>query len=64
MIDGEQDIIVYEITDYSSSLVYASEKLSEGYHVTTLVFTKPLPKSLRLPAQEKEYSHIPLLGVI
>jgi hypothetical protein len=63
MIDGEQDVIVYEIKDYTISLTYASEKLQEGYHVTTLVFTKPLPKTLKLPIKNN-WQPIPLLGVI
>ena len=62
MIDGEQDTIVYEILDYSVSLQYASEKLAEGFHVSTLIFTKDKPKTLLETVKQPE--EIPLLGLI
>jgi len=40
---GEEDAIVYEIIDYTTSLVHASEMMAQGYHVTTLIFKKELP---------------------
>jgi hypothetical protein len=40
---SEQDTIVYQITDYTKSLSYASEMMERGYHVTTLIFKKGEP---------------------
>jgi len=59
---GEQDTIVYEITDYTTSLIHASEIMNRGYHVTTLVFTRVKPRTL--PEAMKQPREIPLLGVI
>ena len=59
---GEEDTIVYDITDYTTSLIHASEMMSQGYHVTTLVFTRVKPRTL--PETVKQPREIPLLGVI
>jgi hypothetical protein len=59
---GEQDTIVYEITDYTISLIHASEMMSQGYHVTTLVFTRVKPRTL--PEAVRQPQEMPLLGVI
>jgi hypothetical protein len=39
----EQETIVYSIEDYTTSLSYAYDMMKQGYHVTTLVFTKKTP---------------------
>ena len=38
------ETIVYEIVDYTRSLEYAYEMLSRGWHVTSLTFSKELPR--------------------
>jgi len=40
---GEEDTIVYDITDYPISLIHASEMMSQGYHVTTLFLREDNP---------------------
>jgi hypothetical protein len=43
VIDGEQDTVVYQISDYTNSLLYAQEMEEKGYHVEALVFKKGQP---------------------
>lgn len=38
------DTIVYEIVDYTTSLEHAYEMLQKGWHVTSLTFSKELPR--------------------
>jgi len=59
---GEEDTIVYDITDYTASSIHASEMMSQGYHVTSMVFTRVKPRTL--PETVRQPQEIPLLGVI
>jgi len=64
MIDGEQDIQVYQISDFSLSLEYSMEMLEKGYHVDTLIFKKEQPKKITLSEEKTPVEEIPLLGLI
>ncbi len=46
MNHGEQDTIVYQISDYTQSLLYAQEMEAKGYHVEALIFKKEKPKNI------------------
>ena len=40
---GEEDTVVYQISDFSTSLLYAQDMEAKGYHVDALVFKKGQP---------------------
>jgi hypothetical protein len=46
MIEGEQDTVVYAVTDYTLSLLYAQEMQEKGFHVEALVFKKEKTKNI------------------